>query len=251
MANVSWPHRFSAEKMDSVLRDLERLRPRGRAVAAFDADGTLWDTDLGESLFKHQIDNALVPLPKDPWEHYHRMKDTISHPAAYLWLAQINEGVPLETVRQWAEAAVQKMDPLPVFPEQRLIFDKLRALDVEIYIVTASITWAVEPGARRLSLSADRVIGIETWVRDGLVTREQKGVITYREGKTEALLERTRGLKPYFCAGNSEGDRWLLEGATHLRLVMSAAETTHENWETEQKMLSLAQQRGWLWHRYR
>jgi phosphoserine phosphatase len=242
---------FPAEKLSSLLDDLERRRPAGRAVAAFDADGTLWDTDLGEGLFGYQIAHGLVPLPADPWAHYEWMKEHVSHPAAYLWLAQINKGVALEKVREWAERAVAAMDPLPIFEEQRRVLEKLRELEVEVYIVTASIKWAVEPGARRLGLRDDQVIGIETEIDDGgAVTDKQKGVITYREGKAEALLARTGGLAPYFCSGNTEGDRWLLEAATSLRLVISAAPPGSENRATEDHMLALAATHGWLSHRY-
>jgi phosphoserine phosphatase len=241
---------FPPEKLNRLLQDLERLRPKGRAVAAFDADGTLWDTDLGEMLFGYQVRNKVVPLPEDGWAHYNWLKEHASHPEAYLWLAQINKGVPLVQVRKWAEAAVAESDPLPIFSAQQAVLAKLRELEVEVYIVTASITWAVEPGARRLGLRDDQVIGIETFVENGVVTDQQKGVITYREGKAEAILARTGGVAPYFCSGNTEGDKWLLECATALRLVMSASPVGSENWSTESVMLGLAAERGWLSHRY-
>lgn len=236
-------------KLQQILDGLEKNRPKGRAVAAFDADGTLWDTDLGEGLFGYQIDNKLVPLPADPWGHYNYLKEKVSHPVAYLWLAQISKGVPLSTVRAWAEMSVSSK-PLPIFEEQLRIIEKLKSLDVEIYIVTASIKWAVEPGAVRLGLTAADVIGIETEVVDGVVTEKQKGVITYREGKAEAILARTGGISPYFSAGNTEGDKWLLESASKMRLVMSAAPEGSENWPTESKMLKLAAEQGWFSHRY-
>ncbi|MBX3020347.1 MAG: haloacid dehalogenase-like hydrolase [Bdellovibrionales bacterium] len=237
-------------KLQKILDDLERHRPKGRAVAAFDADGTLWDTDLGEGLFSFQIENKLVPLPADPWGHYNYLKEHVSNPVAYLWLAQICKDVPLATVRAWAETSVASK-PLPIFDEQLQIMEKLKQLQVEIYIVTASIKWAVEPGALRLGLTADDVIGIETEVVNGVVGDKQKGVITYREGKSEAILARTGGLAPYFTSGNTEGDKWLLEGATHLRLVMSAAPEGSENWPTESRMVALAKERDWHWHRFR
>ena len=239
---------FPSEKLKRILYDLEKQRPKGRAVAAFDADGTLWNTDLGETLFAHQIRHRLVPLPPDPWAHYNHLK-TISHPVAYLWLAQINKGVPVVQLREWAEAAVAEVN-LPLFDAQVAIVEKLKSLEVEIYIVTASIRWAVEPGARRLGLSEDQVIGIETFIENGLVTDTQKGVITYREGKPEALLKVTDGTKPYFSSGNTEGDRWLLESATQLRLVISAAPQDSENWPTENRMLTLAAEKNWYSHRY-
>ncbi len=241
-----WPK----EKLNKLLADLEAHRPKGRAVAAFDADGTMWDTDLGEGLFSYQIKNKLVPLPDDPWAHYEHLKSHVSNHVAFLWLAQINKGVPLKQVQEWAESAVKEMDPVPIYDEQWKILEKLTELQVEIYIVTASIKWAVEPGARRLKLNAEQVLGIETEVVNGIVTEKQKGVLTYREGKAEAIVAHTGGVKPYFAAGNTEGDKWLLESATALRLVMSSAPEDMENWSTEKTMLTLAEKRGWYSHRY-
>jgi len=248
-ADASQLKPFSPAKLSALLSDLEKFRPKGRAVAAFDADGTLWNTDLGEAFFEYQIRKKLVPMPEDPWGHYNWMKREVSHTAAYVWLAQILKGVPLTRVREWAEASVASSE-LPVFREQEVIFRKLQELDVEIYIVTASITWAVEPGARRLGLRDGFVLGIETEVVDGLVTETPKGVVTYRQGKAEAILRKTGGVRPYFCAGNTEGDHWLLEAASHVQLVMSAAPEGTENFPSESKMLALAQERGWHWHRY-
>lgn len=241
-----WPK----EKLQQLLNDLEKKRPKGRAIAAFDADGTLWDTDLGENLFDYQIKNKLVPLPEDAWAHYDWLKANKGNPVAYLWLAQINRGVPLVTVRAWAEAATQSIEPLPIYEEIPKIMDKLKQLEVEIHIVTASITWAVEPGARRLGLTDSHVIGIETEIVNGVVTEKQKGVISYREGKPRALLEKTKGALPYFAAGNTEGDKWLLESATDIRVVMSSGPQGGRNFETEMKMLALAAQNGWYSHRY-
>lgn len=240
-----WP----AAKLKSFLDELEKRRPRGRAVAAFDADGTLWNTDLGEAFFSYQIAHKLVPLPADAFGHYNWMKDHVSHTAAYVWLAQVLKGVSLDQVRRWAEESVASQ-PLPVFDEQMRVLEKLRALEVETYIVTASIKWAVEPGARRLGLHDDDVIGIETEIVEGVVTEKPHGVITYREGKADAILKRTGGLHPYFCAGNTEGDHWLLESASALQLVISAAPEGSENFATESKMLALARERGWHFHRY-
>ncbi len=237
------------EKLDQLLRDLETKRPKGRAIAAFDADGTLWDTDLGEQFFQYKIDNKLVPLPENAFEHYEWLKKNKGNPVAYLWLAQVCEGVPLTKVREWAEAAVAKTPP-PIYEEQKIILKKLKELEVEIFVVTASIKWAVEPGALRLGLTHDQVMGIETETVDGVVTAKQKGLITYREGKATALLERTGGVAPYFASGNTEGDKWLLECATDLRFVISSGPPGGTNYDTEHVMLALAKERGWYSHRY-
>lgn len=232
--------------LDFVLKEIRNRRPKGRAVAAFDADGTLWNTDLGETLFQYQIQHQLVPLPPDPFGHYHRMKDEISKRAAYLWLAQVNKGVPIVTVRDWAKKAVEAQRPIPFFKEQQAIIQLLQELEVEIYIVTASIQWAVAPAAPLLGLAEDHVLGIETEVVNGIVTEKQKGLLTFREGKINALLERTKGLAPFFSAGNTEGDQFLLEGSSDMSMVVAASQEGTENYTSERKMVKMAHERGWF-----
>ena len=240
---------LSAEKMQLIqARVREGLKNGAHPVAAFDADGTLWKCDMGENFFQYKIENKLVQLPVDPWAEYERMK-LESHPAAYLWLAQICNGKELIDVRKWAKAALGKFKPsVPTFPWMKELIAFLKAEGVKVHIVTASITWAVEPAASLMGVAFEDVIGIETWVREGVVTQEQKGPITYREGKVTGLLERTGGKKPVLAAGNTLGDFALLESASHVQFVNVS--DTHEghNFGTEQELLAIGKKRGWFTH---
>nr|BFD61494.1 hypothetical protein BdHM001_01750 [Bdellovibrio sp. HM001]BFD65228.1 hypothetical protein HAGR004_02500 [Bdellovibrio sp. HAGR004] len=235
------------KRIDTIL-DLV-LKEDSAPVAAFDADGTLWDTDLGETFFHHQIDNRLVQLPPDPWEHYQTMK-AADPTKAYLWLAQICRGQKLEQVHQWAIDAVKGHFPVPVFTEQKRLIDLFLSKGVRIYVVTASVKWAVEPGAEMLGLSKDDVIGVETVVENGTITDIQKGLITYKQGKVDALLERTGGKKPFFASGNTMGDYQLLQSATHLGLAVSAAARDDKLFKTEKELQEYAEKHSWLSHRF-
>lgn len=236
-----------SEEFNRLKQAIREVRPRhSRAIAAFDADGTLWNADLGEALFDYQVRNRLLKgLPADPWAHYEHLKAKVSHEVAYIWLAQINEGLPLTQVQKWAQEAVDEMRPVPVFEEMKDVIAQLLDLGVEVYIVTASIKWAVEPGAELVGLKPENVIGIRTKVKNGLITRDQDGPITYRAGKVEGLRAVVGDVRPFFCAGNTEGDLPLLESATDLRLVVTANPPSNHNFPTEQRMLKLARERGW------
>jgi len=156
--------------------------------AAFDADGTLWDTDIGERFFKYQIENCnLTTFSGDPWQHYEEMK--LQHYRdACVWLAQINRGQRLAQVQAWAKEAVVSGDQVPVFlPQQRLI-QYLLGRGVKCWIVTASVQWAVEPAAKLVGLSAQDVLGITTRVESGIVTDVAMEPVTWREGKELGLL---------------------------------------------------------------
>lgn len=218
-------------------------------IAAFDADGTLWDMDMGEHFFHYQIEKKLLKdLPPNPWDFYWEWHERDTK-AAFLWLAQINKGVPIETVRQWSQDCTNNTK-VPVFSGVRKLIDHLHKRNVQVYVVTASIKWAVEPGAALLGIPRDNVIGIKTKVKDGIVTDEQEGPITWREGKVLGLFEAT-GKKPFLCAGNTMGDLALLENATHLRVVNAAVAEDHSNYSTERELIAVAKKHGWFHHVYR
>lgn len=218
-------------------------------VAAFDADGTLWDTDLGENFFHHQIDHKLVPLPNNPWNHYQEMKQK-NPQQAYLWLAQICKGHALTEVHDWAKDALKAHHPVPVFSEQQKLIQLFLSKGVQVYIITASVKWAVEPGMSFFGLNYDNVIGIETAVDNGVVSDRQQGSISYREGKVTALLEKTNGKKPFFASGNTMGDFELLKSATHLQLAVSAASRDDRLFKTELELSENAEKHSWLSHRF-
>ena len=243
---------FPDSKVEEIKTQIDKALDEGaNPVAAFDADGTLWTHDAGEGFFEYKNKNKLVDLPEDPWGHYKNLKTEVSPEAAYLWLAQILKGKTLDEVRQWSKEATGPLEKLPTFEAQKEIIDHLHKKGVEVFCVTASIRWAVEPGAAFYGIDYDHVIGITTKVENGIMTEEQDGPITYRAGKVDGLLEKTGGKAPFFASGNSEGDLPLLEASTHIKLVMaSAPETEKARYNVEQTMVTIAKDRGWHSHPY-
>ncbi len=230
---------------------VEIKKTGGDLIAAFDADGTLWDTDLGENFFNYQIESQSIELPSDPWNHYLDLKKVNNDPRpAYLWLAQINKNQNLDQIRQWADEAYNQIEPNPIFSEQKKLIDLLQSHNVKIYVVTASIKWAVEPGARALGLKNEQVIGVETMIENNIITDRPVYPVTYREGKIEALLKVTGNKRPFLCAGNTIGDFELLKSATHLRMAVSAASRDDRLFKSEAELLEKAKQLNWWSHRF-
>ena len=241
---------FSTEIWSAINTTLDEvLKVDSKPIAAFDADGTLWDIDLGETFFRYKIDNELVPLPENAWEHYEAMK-AVDAPKAYLWLAQICQGKSLEQIHQWAREGVEQQSPLPLFLEQKKLIDLFISKGVQVYIITASIKWAVEPGAEILGLKKDNVLGVQTEIENGVISDRQKGLITYRQGKVDALLAQTGGKKPFFASGNTMGDYQLLQSATHMSLAVSAASRDDKLFKTETELRLKAEDHGWSFHRF-
>ena len=241
------------DKLSTILKAAaEECKREGRKpIAAFDADGTLWDADAGETFFDYEINHCgLQGLPPDPWKHYEDMKKVNPIPA-YLWLAEINKGVPLAKVREWAKQCFERHANWPVFESQRRLVSFLRSLDFEIYVVTASIKWAVEPVAGLVGIDYDHVLGITTKVVDGIVTTEPVYPVTWRQGKAEGLLAATGGQRPVLASGNTYGDTAMLETATHVQLALSTQNTECGLFEEERKLRVEAEARGWMMHKFR
>lgn len=239
---------FPRTILDTIEQALDQEKNSGQKIyAAFDADGTLWSNDLGENYFKYQIREKLLPnLPASPWEYYRKWKSSGDPRPAYLWLAQIHEGQSLATVQGWAEAALLDAGFDYFFDEQRHLIEYLQSRDVAVYIVTASVKWAVEPAALRLGLSRDNVIGVSTQVKNGVISNQQDGFITYRQGKADALLAKTNGVKPFLGSGNSPGDIELLKTATRVRLAIQSAPHGHELYASESELAQIASSENWL-----
>ena len=220
-------------------------------IAAFDADGTLWDTDLGENFFQYQIDHHCVPLPANPFNYYLELKKKNGDPReAYAWLAQINKDQTISDVRKWSQSAFDELVPFPLFTEQKRLIELFLENQVHIYIVTASVSWAVETGAKTLGIPIENVIGIETLIQNNLVTSETLLPITYRQGKADALLKRTNGVRPFFASGNTTGDTELLNCATHLQLAVSAASRDDKLFQAEKELKQIADKNNWWSHRF-
>ncbi|MCB0362547.1 MAG: haloacid dehalogenase-like hydrolase, partial [Bdellovibrionales bacterium] len=179
-------HDLSEQLVRKIILSLEKVidESEGPFYAAFDADGTLWDTDIGENFFHYQIENRLVEnLPPDPWEHYLKLKKEISPPAAYLWLAQINRGHSLEEVRAWSQECNKKGPAIPYLKGQKKIISFLHSKKVNVYVVSASIKWAIEPAAAIFDIPQERCLGVKTKIDPkGIITDIQDGPITWQKG---------------------------------------------------------------------
>lgn len=244
--------KYSQSTWDLITQTLKRKKASGeKLLAVFDADGTLWDCDLGENFFQYQIDHKQVPLPENPFQHYLDLKKINNDPrSAYVWLAQINKGVALTQVRQWADQAFLSIQPNPIFEEQKKLIQILKNEGVQIFIVTASIKWAVEPGARTLGLANENVIGVETEIHNGVVSDTPVFPITYRNGKVEGLKKYIQDQRPFLGSGNSIGDFELLNFCTDIQLVVSAASIDDRLYKSEKELHLEAKKKNWIIHRF-
>ncbi|CAN5597761.1 hypothetical protein BH10BDE1_BH10BDE1_31730 [soil metagenome] len=267
--NISKPLEAVNEFSSGLWSDIDACLARARSsnataerpVAVFDADHTLWDQDAGETFFQWQLDNCeFQNLPEDPWAHYRNWKKRDPH-GAYAWLAQISAGTELAKVRAWAQDCYDSNRPWPVFRSIQDLFRKLQAAEFDIFIVTASVKWAVEPAALDLlGVPHENILGIETETPTDangtrIVSDIVKSPITYRQGKADALLKASGGRKPILSAGNTLGDIALLDIARDFKLmIQSQSPLLSQNaglLAEEKKLRDHGRPLGWRLHAFR
>ncbi|MEC9283086.1 MAG: haloacid dehalogenase-like hydrolase [Bdellovibrionota bacterium] len=247
---------YSAEflsKIESTIKDF-RNKTDSPLVAAFDADGTIWDTDVADIAFDYHIENWDLNLPENPLQHYAKLKEN-KPVAAYLWLAQILKGRKLEDVLSKNKEAFESWEKengkIPVFPAQKQLIQFFQENGIEVFIVTASVKWSVHYGANMVNVPEDHILGVKTKIENGFITDEQDGPVTYRPGKAEAIKEKTEGKELIFCAGNTIGDYELLKCSKGISLAVRAANSSEELYETEEQLHQLAKEHNWDCHQFR
>ncbi|MCS6839081.1 MAG: haloacid dehalogenase, partial [Bdellovibrionaceae bacterium] len=148
---------------------------------------------------------------------------------------------------EWSKQHLEK-NPPPVFPAQKELIDFFKKKGVKIYVVTASISWAVQPAVfQYFGLPYESVLGLELVVKNNRISPERRLPGTYREGKRDMLLKVTGHIRPFFACGNSTGDQHLLECAD-LALAVRSSARQHGLKEAEDRLFLTATQKGWLTH---
>jgi HAD superfamily phosphoserine phosphatase-like hydrolase len=233
----------------SPLRDrLHELLSEKNGVAVFDADGTLWNDDIGESFFKYQIRHKLAPgLSKvqDPWAHYVNLEQQTAH-LAYEWLAQVNAGINETVLRTQAKEFVSAEFKNKPAPQMLDLIKTLHEHKFEVWICTASQKWAVEPMLEIFGVPQNRLVAVEVFVNStGVLTEEAIRPIPYRLGKRQNLETRLPHRRPHLVAGNSMGDFDMIDLATHLPLVVGFEPQRPSNKDSENTLRAEAKKRNW------
>ena len=209
--------------------------------SAFDADGTLWKEDVNNIFLhyeeKHNLRKVAYLMDKEfspSTERWKRCRQFACEQA----------GFTLEEFRHHCRKALQE-HPLNPFPIQKKLLSYLKSKNHFIYVVTSSIKWLVEEACQLYDLPIDKVIGVETVIKEGLITDQIIQPLPHRMGKKTAFLKSTENHVPVFAAGNTQSDVPLLEMAK-VRLVIHSSQKGSEDFKSEQATEALAKKEGWF-----
>ena len=217
----------------------------------FDADGTLWEGDCGEDLFRALSTSGLIAGQEtlEAAIQKYRVLEGQDTTLAYGWIVQQMAGVLVQEVEKTSSELMTDFVAEEGFPPMLELARAFEDSGWQTWIVSASASVVVRAGARVAGLDPSRVLAVELDIREETYQSELLQVPNL-EGKPEAI--RLAGLQPDFAAGNSVNDIPMLRMASELALCVNPCDTLYEesvaqNWmcaSIQRPLLELVQPLG-------
>ena len=218
------PQRGYQRLSKPLRRHLQRL-PRVRAgsghYAVFDADHTLWNTDVGEGFFRFLVQGHHLPRTQLAREAKRLFADQqagrpgVSDRLVYERVVQAMAGMKESTVESLAEQYFAREARGEIFKPMRALIHRLRAKGWDPIIISGSAPQVVRAGIKAFGVGIDpaNVIGMTTAVERGVMT-DRLTTSTWLDGKVQALKQRFPHFKAIaLMAGDSYGDQPLQQFA--------------------------------------
>jgi HAD superfamily phosphoserine phosphatase-like hydrolase len=236
MSRASTPRATTGEILGRMEAELARLPG---AVIASDADGTLWDGDVGIELFEALIaargarEAAREALAAEARSigldaggdapalvdalYAAYASDRYAHDRAFAMMAWVFAGWRRDELVAFCGRVLDAgRIESRIRPELRAIFRWAEERGVPAYVVSASPIAVVEAAVARLGLAVARVVAMTPAVDEsGAILPRLAGPIVYGEGKLSALEEARAGARGALLAafGDSAYDAAMLRAA--------------------------------------
>jgi phosphatidylglycerophosphatase C len=222
------------EVLERIL-SVARAHPGG--VVATDADGTLWDGDVGEDLFHAFIEHGRVEAPAldaiRREAHVHGLSDAGSGPdvARRIYAAYTEDRFPEERICElmvwcfagWTRAEVdgfardvieRNLAPGRFHPEVLRALERLRGEGIETVLVSASPIAVVAEGGARVGFDRDHIVAaLPRFDGGGVMKPEAELPIPYGAGKVRRLREHVGERVLYAAFGDNAFDVAMLSSA--------------------------------------
>jgi HAD superfamily phosphoserine phosphatase-like hydrolase len=238
MPQPEWLKPFPAAFRKTVTA-LLRLRAE-RRVACFDADGTLWTEDIGESFLRWLLAGPLEHLVAADPQVYEKYEERVrrSLTDGYGWAVQLMAGLKEADVARWAK---QHAAAWPNYrPAMLALVRGLAAAGIEVWLVSASNHWVVAATGMRVGLPFERTIGVRVEVDGGTITDRIVQPMPCEGGKVLAI-DKFIGRRPDLAVGDGLGDLAMLESAAAQLCVGLKV-------RRDAPLLRVAKERGWPVH---
>lgn len=186
------------------------------SIVVFDCDGTLWSGDAGYGFMVWSIDTGLVSRSASDWiDARYRLYLTgdVSEEQMCGEMVQFYAGLREDELRHAAAEYFRLHIESHIFPELRVLIEKLQKRGADIWAVSSTNNWVIEEGMRRFSIPANRVLAACVKINEGRITSDLIDVPT---GPAKADALRRVGIpSPDAVFGNSVHDEAMLAMARH------------------------------------
>ncbi len=217
---------------------------KGRKVAVFDGDGTV----LGQA--PHYLaDECLYEFARNnPAMHpdvINKMKGMSNVSIPYVQQRVFFfEGQTLESVRNLGAACYRKYYRGRVYAPMQQLIANLKRFGFEVWIVTASPEALYQQFlSEELGIPITNIIGVKSVISNGKVTKEIIKPVPQDDGKPKAIESFVQAV-PLFVAGNSRGDKEMIELSRGMKMIVNP--DTHVAPDQEESIADYARKEGWV-----
>ncbi len=216
----------------------------GRKIAVFDGDGTV----MGQT--PHYLaDECMYQYAKENPEWNAQIIDTItqlsnvSTPYVQFRVKYI-AGKSLQFYRDLGEKTFNKYYKNKIFQPVKQLISILKNNDFEVWIVTASPEGMYQQFlSKEFNIPITNIIGVKSIIKNGIITTSMVHPIPQDEGKMEAIETFIQD-KPLLVAGNSRGDKEMIEFSSELKIIVNPDEHIAEG--QQQSIADYARAEKWL-----
>ena len=236
---------FSDEVNKQLSTFLEATRDEaGRKIAVFDGDGTV----LGQTphyLADEAMYQYAVEHPEKNKEIFDEMitQSNVSIPYVQNRVKYI-AGESLQYYRDLGEKYFKKYYSNKIYEPMRNMINQLKANGFEIWIITASPEGMYQQFlSKELQIPITNIVGIKSTIRNGIITDEIVHPIPQDHGKKEAIETFVQDV-PLLVAGNSRGDKEMIEHSRMLKMIVNPDE--HIAPDQSESIADYAKKNDWL-----
>lgn len=217
---------------------------KGRKIAVFDGDGTV----LGQTphyLADEAMYNYAIEHPEQKPEIFQEMikQSNVSLPYVQNRVKYV-AGMSLQEYRDLGEKYFNKYYSNKIFKPMQTLISVLKQNGFEIWIITASPEGMYQQFlSKDLDIPITHIVGIKSVIKDGIITDEMISPVPQDQGKKWAIESFIQDV-PLLVAGNSRGDKEMIEFSKGLKMIVNPDE--HIAHDQTESISDYAKKNNWL-----
>jgi phosphoserine phosphatase len=229
-------------KLDKFFKETSKYK--GRKIAVFDGDGTVIGQVphylADECLYAYANEN-----PKRKTELVELMKAQSNVSMEYVQnRVRFMSGDSLNYWRELGEKHFRKYYSDKIFAPMKSLINLLQKNNFEVWIISASPESMYQKFlSNAFDIPITHVIGVKSVIRNGIITDEIIPPVPQDHGKKEAIESFVQD-RPLLAAGNSRGDKEMIEYASMLRMIVNPDE--HVAPDQTESIAQYAKENNWL-----